>query len=126
MHEVRTGSADGARADFEQMLAQLASATNPNVRMIAVNPGDWGIDAFAGDLGGAITAWQSKYFMPKTTTNQSQQIRESLTNALKAAAVIARVGHLGHLGQPLQQTGELPVPGLGTITKLVKGRPDRR
>ncbi|MFJ2671607.1 serine/threonine protein kinase [Streptomyces sp. NPDC087525] len=86
VHEVRTGSADGARADFEQMLAQLASATNPNVRMIAVNPGDWGIDAFAGDLGGSITVWQSKYFMPKTTTSQSQQIRDSLKNALKAAA----------------------------------------
>ncbi|WP_255293189.1 serine/threonine protein kinase [Streptomyces niveus] len=86
VHEWRSGNADGGRADFEQMLAQLASATNPNVRMIAVNPGDWGIDAFAGDLGGAITVWQSKYFMPKTTTSQSQQIRESLANALKAAA----------------------------------------
>ncbi|MFD4913091.1 serine/threonine protein kinase [Streptomyces virginiae] len=68
------------------MLAQLASATNPNVRMIAANPGDWGIDAFAGDLSGEITVWQSKYFMPITTTNQSQQIRESLANGLKAAA----------------------------------------
>ncbi|MGW6898841.1 serine/threonine protein kinase [Streptomyces sp. NPDC054919] len=77
---------DGARADFEQMLGQLASATNPNVRMIAANPGDWGIDAFAGDLGGAITVWQSKYFMPITTKSQSQQIRESLANGLKAAA----------------------------------------
>ncbi|MDX2403906.1 serine/threonine protein kinase [Streptomyces microflavus] len=86
VRELRSGNADGGRADFEQMLAQLASATNPNVRMIAVNPGDWGIDAFAGDLGGAITVWQSKYLMPKTTTNHSQQIRESLTNALKAAS----------------------------------------
>lgn len=86
VHELRTGSADGARADFEKMLAQLASATTPNVRMIAANPGDWGIDAFAGDLGGAITVWQSKYFMPITTTHQSQQIRESLANGLKAAA----------------------------------------
>ncbi|MEU3310948.1 hypothetical protein [Nocardiopsis sp. NPDC006832] len=86
VHELRTGSADGARAEFEKMLAQLASATYPNVRMIAANPGDWGIDAFAGDLGGDITIWQSKYFMPFTTTGQSQQIRESLTNGLKAAA----------------------------------------
>ena len=86
VHALRTGSVDGARADFEQMLGQLASATNPNVRMIAANPGDWGIDAFAGDLGGAITVWQSKYFMPITTKSQSQQIRESLANGLKAAA----------------------------------------
>lgn len=53
--------------------------------MIAANPGDWGIDAFVGDLGGAITVWQSKYFMPFTTTSHSQQIRDSLANALKAA-----------------------------------------
>ncbi|MFJ9623117.1 tetratricopeptide repeat protein [Streptomyces sp. NPDC101181] len=88
MHEIRTGSTDGARADFEKMLAQLASTTNPNVRMIAANPGDWGIDAFAGDLEGVVTVWQSKYFMPTTTTNHSQQIRESLASGLKAAAVI--------------------------------------
>lgn len=88
VHEIRTGSTDGARADFEKMLAQLASATNPNVRMIAANPGDWGIDAFAGDLEGAVTVWQSKYFMPTTTTNHSQQIRESLASGLKAAAAI--------------------------------------
>lgn len=86
VHELRTGSADGARADFEEMLAQLAGATNPNARMIAANPGDWEIDAFAGDLGGTITVWQSKYFMPQTTTSQSDQIRDSLKNALKAAA----------------------------------------
>ncbi|RSO10042.1 serine/threonine protein kinase [Streptomyces sp. WAC 06783] len=68
------------------MVAQLANATTPNVRMIAAHPGDWGIDAFAGDLGGAITVWQSKYFMPMVTTSHSQQIRESLANGLKAAA----------------------------------------
>ncbi|GHG00571.1 serine/threonine protein kinase [Streptomyces filamentosus] len=85
VHEYRTGSADGARADFEKMVAQLAAATTPNVRMIAANPGDWGVDAFAGDLGGAITVWQSKYFMPVTTTSHSQQIRDSLSHALKAA-----------------------------------------
>ncbi|MDX3528940.1 serine/threonine protein kinase [Streptomyces sp. ID05-39B] len=68
------------------MLAQLAGATTPNVRMIAANPGDWGIDAFAGDLGGTITVWQSKYFMPTTTSGHQQQIRESLANGLKAAA----------------------------------------
>lgn len=68
------------------MVSQLAGATTPNVRMIAANPGDWGIDAFAGDLGGDITVWQSKYFMPVTATGQQQQIRESLANGLKAAA----------------------------------------
>ncbi|MEV7238067.1 serine/threonine protein kinase [Streptomyces sp. NPDC051020] len=75
---------DAAR--LGQMLRQLAGATNPNVRMIAANPGDWGIDAFAGDLGGAITVWQPKFFVPTTTTSHSQEIRESLANGLKAAA----------------------------------------
>ncbi|WP_344330440.1 serine/threonine protein kinase [Streptomyces globosus] len=68
------------------MVAQLAAATTPNVRAIAANPGDWGIDAFAGNLGGAITVWQSKYFMPITTKRHTQQVEESLGNALKAAA----------------------------------------
>ncbi|MER5934681.1 serine/threonine protein kinase [Streptomyces sp. NPDC002054] len=86
VHEVRTGSADGARADFEEMIAQLAGATTPNVRMIAANPGDWGVDAFAGDLGGAITVWQSKYFMPVTTAKHAQQIRDSFSHARQAAA----------------------------------------
>ncbi|MFE4305713.1 serine/threonine protein kinase [Streptomyces sp. NPDC056891] len=68
------------------MVAQLAAATTPNVRAIAANPGDWGIDAFAGNLGGSITIWQSKYFMPNTTKRHKQQVEESLGNALKAAA----------------------------------------
>ncbi|WP_158708544.1 FxSxx-COOH system tetratricopeptide repeat protein [Streptomyces sp. NRRL S-244] len=84
-HELRTGSVDGARAEFEKMIAELAGATTPNVRRIEANPGDWGVDAFAGDLGGAIAVWQCKYFMPVTTTSHSQQIRESFAQALKAA-----------------------------------------
>lgn len=68
------------------MVAQLAAATTPGVRAIAANPGDWGIDAFTGNLGGSITVWQSKYFMPVTTKKHTQQVEESLANALKAAA----------------------------------------
>lgn len=86
VHAIRGGSAGGARDDFESMVAQLAAATTPGVRSVAANPGDWGIDAFAGNLGGAITVWQSKYFMPATTKDHQQQIRKSLANALKAAA----------------------------------------
>ncbi|MFD9396954.1 hypothetical protein ACFWBB_41350 [Streptomyces sp. NPDC060000] len=85
VHAVRGGSPGGARDDFETMIAQLAAATTPNVRSVAANPGDWGIDAFAGNLGGAITVWQSKYFMPVTTKKHVQQVEESLDNVLKAA-----------------------------------------
>ncbi|MFF8434671.1 hypothetical protein [Streptomyces bacillaris] len=60
--------------------------STPNVRSIAANPGDWGIDAFAGNLGGAITVWQSKYFMHVTTKKPVQQVEDSLDSVLKAAA----------------------------------------
>ncbi|MGW9433754.1 serine/threonine protein kinase, partial [Streptomyces decoyicus] len=54
--------------------------------MIAANPGDWGVDAFAGDLGGEITVWQSKYFWPATQKSNQQQIRDSLKSVLDTAA----------------------------------------
>ncbi|AEY94312.1 serine/threonine protein kinase (plasmid) [Streptomyces hygroscopicus subsp. jinggangensis 5008] len=85
VHEHRTGSMAGAREDFEKMIVGLARATMPGVRMIAANPGDWGIDAFGGDLGGAITVWQSKYFLHATTESHQQQIRKSFDSVLKAA-----------------------------------------
>ncbi|WP_236653302.1 serine/threonine protein kinase [Streptacidiphilus melanogenes] len=84
-HQLRTGGMGGARDDFEAMISELAASTTPNVRMISANPGDWGIDAFAGDLGGAITVWQSKYFHPATTAAHQQSIRDSFASALKAA-----------------------------------------
>ncbi|RGD62566.1 serine/threonine protein kinase [Kitasatospora xanthocidica] len=67
------------------MIAELAAATKPNVRMIAANPGDWGIDAFAGNLGGAIAVWQSKYFYPVTAAGHRRTIQESFASVLKAA-----------------------------------------
>lgn len=55
--------------------------------MIAANPGDWGIDVFVGNLGGAVTVWQSKYFMPEVAGKTHQaQIRESFDSAVKNAA----------------------------------------
>lgn len=85
-HIIRTGGLGGARDDFEKMVTELAGSTTPGVRMIAANPGDWGIDAFAGDLGGEISVWQSKYFFPTTDKNHQQQIRDSLRSVLDTAA----------------------------------------
>jgi len=86
-HQLRTGGMGGARDDFEKMVAELAGATMPGVRMLAANPGDWGIDAFGGDLGGAITVWQSKYFFPITAGSSHQQtIRESFKSVMSSAA----------------------------------------
>ncbi|WP_233288874.1 serine/threonine protein kinase [Kitasatospora sp. MBT63] len=84
-HENRSGSAGGARDNFETMIAQLAAAIRPGVRRIAAHPGDWGIDAFVGDLGGAIAVWQSKYFYPVTKATHKRTIQDSFDSALAAA-----------------------------------------
>ncbi|WP_327188317.1 serine/threonine-protein kinase [Streptomyces sp. NBC_01334] len=86
-HQIRTGGMGGAREDFDKMITDLANATMPGVRTIAANPADWGIDAFAGDLGGSITVWQSKYFHPVTAgTSHQKMIRESFQSLMKQAA----------------------------------------
>jgi len=74
-HEVRVGSIDGARADFQQMIAQLVRASTPSVRTVAANPGDWGIDVFVGSLADEIVVWQSKYFIAGVGDAQQRQIR---------------------------------------------------
>ena len=84
-HEVRTGSIDGARADFEQMIGQLVRASTPAVRVVSANPGDWGIDVFIGSLADEIVVWQSKYFIDGIGPSQQQQIRESLKSLLATA-----------------------------------------
>lgn len=85
VHEVRAGNAAGARDEFEQMLQLLIEATYPGARLIAANPGDWGIDVLVGDLAGQVVIWQAKYFMPIVSEKQQQQIRESFDAAMKAA-----------------------------------------
>src|ERR1700685_2804108 len=67
-HQVRA-NAQGARGDFEELIGQLVTAVRPGVaRVVAANPGDWGIDVFVGNLGGLVTVWQSKYFFPVVST----------------------------------------------------------
>lgn len=86
-HQVRA-NAQGAREDFEEMIGQLVTAVRPGVaRVVAANPGDWGVDVFVGNLGGLVTVWQSKYFFPvvSTPTHQSQ-IRESFKSVIENAA----------------------------------------
>ena len=87
-HEMRTGSIEGARTDFEQMIAQLIDATLPGVRRVEANPGDWGIDAFIGSLeeGENAAIWQSKLFLDGVSDSQQGQIRESFDGAVTAAA----------------------------------------
>jgi len=84
-HEVRVGSIDGARADFQQMIAQLVRASTPSVRTVAANPGDWGIDVFVGSLADEIVVWQSKYFIAGVGDAQQRQIRESFASLVSKA-----------------------------------------
>src|SRR5256885_10846906 len=58
-HQFRAGNIAGAREDFEQMLAMLVGAVHPGARLIAANPGDWGIDLLLGELSGAAVIWQA-------------------------------------------------------------------
>ncbi|GIJ43367.1 hypothetical protein Val02_02530 [Virgisporangium aliadipatigenens] len=84
-HQFRAGNMAGARDDFEQMLAMLIGAIHPGARLIAANPGDWGIDVLLGDLSGLVVIWQSKYFWPAVTRSRQAQIRESFDSAVAAA-----------------------------------------
>lgn len=85
-HQTRSGLS-GAREDFEQMLALLVRVAEPSARLIAANPGDWGIDVVVGELdGGQVAVFQAKYFYPLVETGHQQQIRESFKAALAAAA----------------------------------------
>jgi hypothetical protein len=84
-HQVRA-NAQGAREDFEEMIGQLVQAVRPGVaRVVAANPGDWGIDVFIGDLGGVVTVWQSKYFFPEVSKVHQNQIRESFKSVTENA-----------------------------------------
>jgi hypothetical protein len=85
-HQVRA-NAQGARQDFEEMISQLVQAVRPGVaRMVSANPGDWGVDVFVGNLGGVVTVWQSKYFMPEVNKGHQVKIRESFDSVIKNAA----------------------------------------
>ena len=79
------GGLDGARGEFERLIVQLAYLKHAAMAVLA-RPGDWGIDAFVGDLDGEVAIWQAKYFPAEIEDEQKGQIRESFKSARKAAA----------------------------------------
>jgi hypothetical protein len=84
---VRAGTVEGARPLFEQLVNDVVAIAHPEVRSITASPGDWGIDAFVGDLdGGTAGVWQAKFYPDKTDVGQQSDIRESYKSALNAAA----------------------------------------
>ncbi|MET4644134.1 hypothetical protein ABID95_003877 [Streptomyces atratus] len=84
--KIKTGSVDGARAQFEEMIQDLVGIIHPDFSTVEANPGDWGIDAYLGSLtGGDVDVWQSKYFIDDFGASQKGQIREAYEQALKCA-----------------------------------------
>lgn len=84
---IRFGGQAGARDAFERLVADIVSIVHPDVQEIQANPGDWGIDAFVGDLGedGEVHIWQSKYFIDGFGPSQQSEVRNSYKSAQKAA-----------------------------------------
>jgi hypothetical protein len=74
----RMGNEQGAREEFARLVAALAELTL-RVRRIREDPGDWGIDSFAGrlDEGSDVAVWQAKFFVNGVADSQKNQIRGS-------------------------------------------------
>ncbi|MFJ5269304.1 hypothetical protein [Streptomyces sp. NPDC088358] len=84
--KIKTGSVDGARAHFEEMIQDLVGMIHPDFSTVDANPGDWGIDAYVGSLvEGEANVWQSKYFIDGFDKSQQKQVRESYEQALACA-----------------------------------------
>jgi hypothetical protein len=85
--ETRFAGPAGARDAFERLIADIVAIVHPDVQEVQANPGDWGIDAYVGDLGreGEVHIWQSKYFIDGFSKTQQGDVRESYKSAQKAA-----------------------------------------
>lgn len=85
--ETRFAGPAGARDAFERLVADIVGIVHPDVQEVQANPGDWGIDAFVGDLGthGEVHIWQSKYFINGFGSTQQRDVRDSYKSAQKAA-----------------------------------------
>ncbi|HZN15799.1 MAG TPA: hypothetical protein VFB78_16140, partial [Acidimicrobiales bacterium] len=70
----RAGSVEGGRALFEELVRQLVAIEHPDVENVRAAPGDWGIDAFIGDLAGSLAVWQAKYFLSGVGRSQRAQV----------------------------------------------------
>ena len=78
------GGKDEARHVFERLVIQLIRLDQPALG-VAATPGDWGIDAFVGELDGRVSVWQAKFFIDGFGRAQHDQVRKSFAAALKAA-----------------------------------------
>lgn len=83
----RFGGEPGARDAFEKLVADVVGLVHPDVQEVQANPGDWGIDAFVGELttGSEVRVWQAKYFIHEFGKSQQADVRESYGSALAAS-----------------------------------------
>ena len=76
----------GSREAFQELVRRLVKLRHPGVRSLDDRSGDWGIDAFLGELDeGVIAVWQAKYFTGGVGASQQGQIRDSLAQLLAKA-----------------------------------------
>ncbi len=71
------GGKEGAREKFEALITQLVGLQHKGVMRVEANPGDWGIDAFVGEIDGVVSVWQAKFFIGGVGKSQKEQIGES-------------------------------------------------
>jgi hypothetical protein len=81
---VGPGGLAGARSIFERLVIQLVNIKHRALSILA-KPGDWGIDAYVGDLEGVISVWQAKYFPDGIGESQKGEIRSSFKAAIRAS-----------------------------------------
>jgi len=72
-----TGSDEGARARFQDLIAQLVKVKHRNARQMQAKQGDWGLDCFVGLLNDALFNWQAKFFINGVGSDQQKEIRDS-------------------------------------------------
>lgn len=72
-----TGSKEGARVRFQNLITQLVKIKHPTARQVEANPGDWGLDCIVGSLNDLVFDWQAKFFIDGVGATQQQEIRDS-------------------------------------------------
>ena len=80
------GGEEEARARFERMVGACVRLEYPTVRNLRSARGDWGIDAFVGELDDRVSVWQAKFFIGQIGDPQRRQIRESFGQLMKSAS----------------------------------------
>jgi hypothetical protein len=83
---IGAGGKEGAREQFERLIAQLVRLQFQTVRRVDANPGDWGLDVIVGEIDGVLSVWQAKFFIDGVGSAQQAQIRESFSQVIKQAA----------------------------------------